>query len=310
MQVATSTGARSAAASPYTHQIITKLPNWEGATAWDVWFNNLSIGTFLAASVGALLSPASFAPLTRYTYPLALLLLIIDLLLLVSDLGDPLRFHHMLRVFKLSSPMSFGTWSLSAYGVLLGIASVVAVLSWPLFAGIQTALANAHVWNLIDGIGRVAAVIASIPAVGGILYKGVLFSVTSQPGWKDARWFGGYITNSAILLGCAVVLLLALIDGQDFAAARLRIAMLALLIVDAILLWVLYRSVAATFQARYSLKERRLLAIAILAGGIIVPFFVLWQGSLLISASLLVILSALAVRYAWVFLPRQRSNNE
>ncbi len=308
MQSIHSGSSRSTSASPYADQAITKLPNWEGATAWDIWFNNLSIGTFLVASVGALLSPANFALLTRYAYPLALLLLIIDLLLLVSDLGDPLRFHHMLRVFKLSSPMSFGTWSLSAYGVLLGIASVVAVLNWPLFAGLQTALADAQMWNLIDGFGRVAAIIAIIPAVGGILYKGVLFSITSQPGGKDARWFGGYITNSAILLGCAVVLSLAVIDGQG-AVARLRIAMLALLMVDAILLWVLYRSMVVTFHMRYSLKQRRLFAITVLAGGIVVPLFVLWQGSILIIASLLVILSALGVRYVWVFLPRQRSHN-
>ena len=39
--------------------------------------------------------------------------------MLVSDLGDPLRFHHMLRVFKPSSPMSLGTWSLTVYSLPL-----------------------------------------------------------------------------------------------------------------------------------------------------------------------------------------------
>ena len=34
-------------------------------------------------------------------------------------------------------------------------------------------------------------------------YKGVLFSTSSQPGWKDARWLGGYLINSALVLGCA-----------------------------------------------------------------------------------------------------------
>ena len=111
------------------------------------------------------------------------------------------------------------------------------------------------------------------------------------------------------MLGCAVVLVLALMSEQGTAVATLRIALLALLILDAILLWVLYRSVAMTLRGRYSLKQRRLLAIAILTGGIVVPFVVLLQGSWLISASLLVILSALAVRYAWVFLPRHRSGN-
>jgi len=110
------------ASSPYAGQTITKLPNWSGLTAWDIWFNNLSIGVFLVAAAGALVAPAHFAPLTKYAYPLALLLLVVDLALLVGDLGDPARFHHMLRVFKPSSPMSFGTWTLSAYGLLLGIA--------------------------------------------------------------------------------------------------------------------------------------------------------------------------------------------
>ena len=40
-------------------------------------------------------------------------------MMLVLDLGDPLRFHHMLRVFKPSSPMSLGTWSLAAYSLPL-----------------------------------------------------------------------------------------------------------------------------------------------------------------------------------------------
>ena len=36
--------------------------------------------------------------------------------LLVSDLGRPERFHHMLRVFKPTSPMSMGSWALAAMG--------------------------------------------------------------------------------------------------------------------------------------------------------------------------------------------------
>jgi len=35
--------------------------------------------------------------------------------LLISDLGRPERFHHMLRVAKPTSPMSVGTWLLTAF---------------------------------------------------------------------------------------------------------------------------------------------------------------------------------------------------
>ena len=59
---------------------------------------------------------------------IALVFLVIDLLLLVADLGDPLRFHHMLRVFKPSSPMSLGTWCLTAYSLPLTAAAALGLL--------------------------------------------------------------------------------------------------------------------------------------------------------------------------------------
>lgn len=289
------------AASPYAALTITKRPNWTGLTAFDIWFNNLSIGTFLVATVGALLLPSAFAGLARYALPLALVLLVIDLALLVSDLGDPARFHHMLRVFKISSPMSFGTWSLSLYGVLLGIASVAAVLSWPLLGGVQAALAGAGLWGFIEGAGKLAAGLAIIPALGGILYKGVLFSVTSQPGWKDARWLGAYLSNSAVLLGCAVVALLATLAGNDAALRILRGAMLALLLLDLLLAVLLYAGVRSAYQARYPGRGSAL-ALAVLLLGTLLPFAVLLLGAPVLAAPL-VILSALIVRYAFVELP-------
>ncbi|MFN2568717.1 MAG: NrfD/PsrC family molybdoenzyme membrane anchor subunit, partial [Candidatus Dormibacteria bacterium] len=42
---------------------------------------------------------------------------------LVHDLGRPGRFLNMLRVAKPTSPMSVGTWILTAYGPLVGIAA-------------------------------------------------------------------------------------------------------------------------------------------------------------------------------------------
>jgi hypothetical protein len=82
-------------------------------------FNNLTTGLFLFAAVGELASPDVLGPVAKVAYPVALVFLLTDLLMLVADLGDPLRFHHMLRVFKPSSPMSLGTWSLSVYSLPL-----------------------------------------------------------------------------------------------------------------------------------------------------------------------------------------------
>src|SRR4051794_41490477 len=47
--------------------------------------------------------------------------------LLIKDLGRPMRFLNMLRMFKVSSPMSVGSWILSASGLTTGVAALHAV---------------------------------------------------------------------------------------------------------------------------------------------------------------------------------------
>src|SRR2546423_7666155 len=83
----------------YASGPMTKAPDWHGLVAWDLLFNNLTTGLFLVAATGELAAPAVFTTAANVAYPLALLLLLTDLLCLVLDLGHPLRFHHMLREF-------------------------------------------------------------------------------------------------------------------------------------------------------------------------------------------------------------------
>src|ERR1700743_3391409 len=93
----------------YENGPITKVPGWHGIIAWDALLNGMATGLFLAAAISEFAAPAGFVRVAKVAYPVALLLLLVDLGLLVMDLGDPLRFHHMLRVFKPGSPMSLGT---------------------------------------------------------------------------------------------------------------------------------------------------------------------------------------------------------
>jgi hypothetical protein len=48
-----------------------------------------------------------------------------DLMMLVLDLGDPLRFHHTLRMFKPSSPMSLGDLMLIGFSATIGLGALV-----------------------------------------------------------------------------------------------------------------------------------------------------------------------------------------
>ena len=91
-------------------------------------FNNLTTGLFLVAAIGDWPRRRSSPPVAKAAYPVALVLLLADLVCLVLDLGDPLRFHHMLRVFKPSSPMSLGTWCLTIYSLPLTAAAALGLL--------------------------------------------------------------------------------------------------------------------------------------------------------------------------------------
>jgi hypothetical protein len=265
----------------YEHRTITKPPDWHGLVAWDMFFNNLTTGLFLAAALAELAVPEVFGAVVRFAYPIALVFLLIDLGLLVLDLGDPWRFHHMLRVFKPTSPMSLGTWCLTAYSLPL-----IALVAIDLF--------------LDDGWAhRTALILGLLPALGSAVYKGVLLSTNAQPGWRDARWLGGYLTNSAFVLGTTELLILSMLLGNGAATNLLRPALVLLVAVNlgplALLLLDLY-PVRAFAWRRDGL---------LLASGTFLPVGLLMFHSeaLLYLAALLILATHLAFRYVIIGIP-------
>jgi len=86
---------------------------------------------------------------------------------LVHDLGRPARFLNMLRVVKVTSPMSVGSWLLAGYGPAAGAAALSAVTGRAPRAG---AVATAG-----------AALLG--PAVAA--YTAALISNTAIPAWHD-----------------------------------------------------------------------------------------------------------------------------
>src|SRR3984893_11643958 len=184
----------------YADGPVTKAPAWHGLVAWDLLFNNLTTGLFMVAAISDLAAPEVFGAVARVAYPVALVLLLADLVCLVLDLGDPLRFHHMLRVFKPSSPMSLGTWCLT-------------IFSLPLTAAAALSLLAELGWDF-EWARLLAVVVGLLPGFGSAAYKGVLLSTNAQPGWKDARWLGGYLTNSALVMGCGELLVLSALIEQ------------------------------------------------------------------------------------------------
>lgn len=93
---------------------------------------------------------------------------------LVHDLGKPSRFVNMMRVAKPTSPMSVGTWIISAYGPAAGIAAAYE------FRHLSPSKTLAALLNLL---GRPAGVGAAILAPAVASYTAVLLSNTATPSW-------------------------------------------------------------------------------------------------------------------------------
>lgn len=89
--------------------------------------------------------------------------------LLVVDLGRPARFLNMLRVAKPTSPMSVGSWLLTA------------------FAPAVVAAAASDVTGRLPKVGRVAAGTAAALGPAVATYTSVLVADTAIPAWHDAR---------------------------------------------------------------------------------------------------------------------------
>ena len=103
-----------------------------------------------------------------------------SLVLLVHDLGRPARFANMLRVLKPSSPMSVGTWILSAYGPQAGVAAVTALT------------------GRFTRIGRVATIGAGIVGPAVASYTAALICDTAVPTWHE-----GYREMPFVFVGSA-----------------------------------------------------------------------------------------------------------
>jgi hypothetical protein len=216
---------------------------------------------------------------------------------LVFDLGNPLRFHHMLRVFKPSSPMSLGTWCLAIFSLFLALIVVVeAIVAMGWLPGDSGAA-----WWV-----RKLALVSGLPfAFASAAYKGVLFSTSAQPGWQDARWLGAYLVNSAVTLGTGALLVIAALADEVPATATLRPALGLLIILNVIVLALLVTELYPLLSRLHTRGELRTAAFLLALAGFVIPVGLLFVGgvALICVAVVLLVLANLAIRVALVRLP-------
>jgi polysulfide reductase-like protein len=89
--------------------------------------------------------------------------------LLIKDLGRPKRFYNMLRVFKVTSPMSVGTWIVSASGTASGIR------------------ASCELLGVLPRVKLAAETVAGLLGPFLSTYTAALVADSVVPAWHEAR---------------------------------------------------------------------------------------------------------------------------
>jgi len=186
----------------YYGRPIVKPPVWKPEIPFYFFFGGL------AGASATLAAAATFAgrpALARRAWAGAFVGVTVSPLLLIKDLGKPSRFLYMLRVFKITSPMSVGAWLLAANG---GATSLAAGL------------------NLLDEDRRGGAPEVLAAALGAPLatYTAALVTHSAIPAWSEARTEMPFVFAASATASAAGAAILTVPADEAEPARRLGIA--------------------------------------------------------------------------------------
>src|SRR5262249_31715501 len=189
-------------------------------------------------------------------------------------------------------------WSLTIFALVLTVivaVEVVVAVGW--VPGDSAAAWWIH--TLAVGLGLPFAFLTAA-------YKGVLFSTTAQPGWKDARGLGAYLVNSSVTLGAGELLVIAVLMGEQAAVDGLRPAVSLLILLNLIVLALLVADIHPLLSRLYDRRTFGAAGLFVLLTWLVIPAGALLAGTVPATATITIaslILASLGTRYAIVRLP-------
>jgi len=280
-------------------------PIKEHTWTWEVpvyfWLGGIGAGTQLISTVAQILGwrDKAFFRASRYTI---LVTMILSPILLIMDLGRPERFLNMLRILKLRSPMSTGSWALSVFGGLGGLIATAQAAQDGLL-GRDNVVARLAKILIPD---RLLSVVALPVGLYVGLYSGILLSTTSVPMWaRNFLLMGPTFLSSGLSTALsAISFILHLGDwGEKRTLEALRRAERMALVVEAALIAASLARMGRWSKPLFSKKLAPLFVGGTLVGGILAPFALLFgretRGKSLFTSAL-ALLGGLAFRFAMI----------
>ncbi len=173
------------APSGYADRPLVKPPVWTWEIPVYFFVGGVAGMSLLIAAVAGLARMSDGAPaldpLVRKCVWVACAGAVISPMLLISDLGRPMRFLNMLSRFNVRSPMSMGVWILVGFSGVSGLLLIAVngtIVDLPVVAPFAGALGPLMTTLLICG-GLFGALLAT--------YTGVLLGVSTIPAWHQNR---------------------------------------------------------------------------------------------------------------------------
>jgi formate-dependent nitrite reductase membrane component NrfD len=187
----------------YYGRPIIKEPTWTWEIPTYFFTGGLAGASAVLAASAKLTGHEKLAKTALYVGAVADL---VSPVLLISDLGRPERFHHMLRVVKVTSPMNIGSWVLLASGSASNTAALLELLGW------------------LKPVKVAAQVVSTLAGPPLATYTGALVANTAVPVWHEGRhelpWIFG--ASAAASAGAAASMFVHPRDARP--AQRLAVA--------------------------------------------------------------------------------------
>jgi formate-dependent nitrite reductase membrane component NrfD len=202
---------------------VLKRPHWKWEIAVYFWLGGIAAGAYAIAAVADVFGDEDDRATVRTGRLIAFPLILVCPLLLIKDLGRPEKFLNMLRIVKIKSPMSAGSWGLFVFGGFSGLSALLELVARD---------------DGSRGFRRFIALLGGpiAPFIGG--YTGVLLSATAVPLWARNRLlWGPLFLTSAFSTGLAAIeAVLALTGAPRRALSKLEHAHLFGVLMEAGLL--------------------------------------------------------------------------
>jgi hypothetical protein len=186
----------------YYGRPVIKEPVWKAEIPWYLFTGGLG-------GASAVLSTAArvrgYERLAKRSIYIGAAADAVSPLLLISDLGRPERFLNMFRVFKVTSPMSVGSW-------LLGLSSA--------------ASSGSAFLHFIGRLRRTSDAARGVAAASGAplaVYTGTLIADTAIPVWHEARHELPFLFGSSAAASAGAAAAIAVPPAEAGPARRLAV---------------------------------------------------------------------------------------